>query len=162
MGHTAGADGEGGTTSLTTCPPSNPCGTKSGISATDHSELPASDRADCALDPGPFYPLADDISKLSIHRVIEVIEPFGRNGAALAALGDMVLGLFGVDPFAANNVGVKLGESTFNPFLVGQETQCQRCSSISTRCCVRCFGSAPVRVLTCQFGFDSATSKDRG
>lgn len=51
---------------------------------------------------------------------MKVIEPFGRNGAALAALGDMVLGFFGVDPFAANNVGVKLGESTFNPFLFDQ------------------------------------------
>jgi hypothetical protein len=62
---------------------------------------------------------------------MRVIEPFGRNGAALAAFGDMVLGFFGVDPFAANNVGVKLGESTFNPFLL---INCQRCWSISTRC----------------------------
>lgn len=53
---------------------------------------------------------------------MKVIEPFGRNGAALAALGEMVLGFFGVDPFAANNVGVKLGESTFNPFLFDQNT----------------------------------------
>ena len=147
MVHTAGADpsvqtGKEGQTRqlrLTTCPPSNPCGTKSGISATDHSELPASDRADCALEPGPVQQLADDISSLSVHDAMEVIGPFGRNGAALAALGDMVLGFFGVDPFAANNVGVKLGESTFNPFLFGQ-TQCQRCSSIPTRCCVWCFG----------------------
>ena len=141
MVHTAGADPsvvqtgkERPTTKrLTTCPPSNPCGTKSGISATDHSELPASDRADCALEPGPFYQLALDVSSLTVHDVMEDIEPFGRNGAALAALGDMVLGFFGVDPFAANNVGVKLGESTFNPFLFNQETPCQSCSSISTR-----------------------------
>lgn len=45
--------------------------------------------------------------------------PLGRKGAALAAFGEMDVAFFdGVDPFAANRVGVKLGESTFSPFLL--------------------------------------------
>lgn len=89
---------------------------------------------------------------------MEVIGPFGRNGAALAALGDMVLGFFGVDPFAANNVGVKLGESTFSPFLFDQR---KTMSALFLDIDAIFFSGAPVRVLTCQFGFDSVTSEDR-
>jgi hypothetical protein len=51
--------------------------------------------------------------------------PLGRNGAALAAFGDIEAAFFGVDPFAANRDGVKLGESTFNPFLLIIETRYQ-------------------------------------
>ena len=48
--------------------------------------------------------------------------PLGWNGAALAALGDMVVDFFvGVvadDPLADSKEGVKLGDSTLNRFLL--------------------------------------------
>lgn len=43
----------------------------------------------------------------------------GRNGAAFAALGDMVVDFFGADaPLPESRDGVKLGESTLNRFLL--------------------------------------------
>ena len=49
------------------------------------------------------------------------IAPFGRKGAALAALGDMVVVVVffaAVEPLIGVAEGVKLGDSTFNRFLL--------------------------------------------
>jgi hypothetical protein len=69
-----------------------------------------------------------------------------------------VLGFFGVDPFAANNVGVKLGESTFNPFLFDERNTV---STLSLDIDAMFVSGASVGVLTYQFGFDSVTLEDR-
>lgn len=51
---------------------------------------------------------------------IRDIAPFGRKGAALAAFGDMVVVAFFVAevPLMGVAEGVKLGDSTFNRFLL--------------------------------------------
>jgi hypothetical protein len=50
------------------------------------------------------------------------VEVRGRNGAALAAFGDIAVDFLGADtPLPDSNDGVKLGESTLNRFLLSNE-----------------------------------------
>lgn len=53
---------------------------------------------------------------------IREIIPFGRNGAAFAAFGDIVVFFPPIAPFKGVPEGVKLGDSTLSRFLLFQKT----------------------------------------
>lgn len=100
---------------LTIWEPSKPCGTNSCTSAIDQSGVPTSCRGVLAFEPLPV----SGVFGAGTGDAIREAAVLGWNGAALAALGEMVVDFFGAEaPLPDRREGVKLGESTLKRFLL--------------------------------------------